>query len=152
ALEARVHGRQLRHALVELDRHRGVFQVTRHAAVGIAGEIEIEVERAAPLQIAHVDARLAEPLHRREAHHHARPLDAGLVAAGRAMTVAPAAGREIDALLAPLAGQCADVPRGYAGLLLLPLGRLRDAVVLAEQIGSPFVEADRVRAHIVLVV
>src|SRR5688572_20860753 len=100
-----VHGRQLRHALVELDRHRRVLEVARHAAFGIAGEIEIEVERAAPLQVAHVAAGLAEPLHRRQAHHYARPLDAGLVAAGAAMAVAPAAGREIDALLPPLAGE-----------------------------------------------
>ena len=61
ALRVRVHGRQLRHALIERDRHRGVFEVARHAAFGIAGEIEIEVERAAPLQVAHVDAGLAEP-------------------------------------------------------------------------------------------
>ena len=96
-----VHGRQLRHALVERDRHRGVLQVARHAAFGVAGEIEIEIDRRAPLQVAHVAAGLAEPLHRREAHHHARPLDAGLVAAGAAVAVAPAAGREIDALRAP---------------------------------------------------
>src|SRR6202035_3495067 len=133
ALEARIHGRQLRHALIELDRHRGVLEIARHAAVGVAGEIEIEVERAAPLQVAHVDAGLAETLHRGEAHHHARPLDAGLVAAGAAMAVAPAAGREIDALLAPLARERAHVFGGNAGLLLLPLGRLGDAVLVADQ-------------------
>src|SRR6202035_900458 len=109
ALEARIHGRQLRHALIELDRHRGVLEIARHAAVGVAGEIEIEIERAAPLQIAHVDAGLAEALHRREANHHARPLDAGLIAAGAAVAVAPAAGAEIDALLAPFAGESAHV-------------------------------------------
>src|SRR5262249_41746731 len=91
--------RQLWHALVELDRHRGILEVARHAAVGVAREIEIEVERAAPLQIAHVDAGLAQPLHGCEAHHHARPLDAGLVAAGAAVAIAPSAGRQIDALL-----------------------------------------------------
>src|ERR1700683_2363347 len=104
ALEARVHGRQLRHALVELDRHRGVFQIARHAAVGIAGEIEIEVDRRAPLQIAHIDAGLAEALHGGEADHDARPRNAGLVAAGAALAGAPAAGGQIGALFAPLAG------------------------------------------------
>ena len=49
ALEGRRHARQLRHALIELDRHRGVFEIARHAAVGVAGKIELEVERAAPL-------------------------------------------------------------------------------------------------------
>src|SRR5262245_10413366 len=102
-LPVRVHRRQLRHALIELDRQRRVFEVARHAALGIAGEIEIEVERAAPLQIAHVAAGLADTLHGREAHHHARPRDAGLVAAGAAVAIAPAAGREIDTLPAPLA-------------------------------------------------
>src|SRR5262249_47363042 len=120
-------------------------QIARHAAVGVAGEIEIEVERAAPLQIAHVAAGLAEPLHGAEAHHHARPLDAGLVAAGAAVAVAPAAGREIDALPAPLPRQRAHVLRRNAGLLLLPIGRLGDTVLVAEQIGLPLVEADRVR-------
>ena len=152
ALEARVHGRQLRHALVELDRHRGVFEIARHAAVGIAGEIEIEVERAAPLQVAHVDAGLAQPLHGDEADHDARPLDAGLVAAGAAMAVAPAAGREIDALLAPFARQRAHVLGRHAGFLLLPFGRLGDAVLFAEEIGLPVVEADRVGLDIVFVV
>ena len=147
-----VHGRQLRHALVERDRHRGVLQVARHAAFGIAGEVEVEVDRAAPLQIAHVAAGLAEPLHRREAHHHARPLDAGLVAAGAAVAVAPAAGREIDALPAPLAGERAHVLGRHAGLLLLPLRRLRDAVLVAGEIGRPLVEADGVGLHVVLVV
>src|SRR6185437_7203507 len=103
ALERRVDGRQLRHALIKLDRHRGAFEIARHAAIGIAGEIEIEIDRAAPLQIAHIDAGLAEALHGNEAHHDACPLDAGLVAAGAAMAVAPAAGREIDALAAPFA-------------------------------------------------
>ena len=152
ALAVGVHGRQLRHALVELDRHRGVFQIARHAAVGIAGEIEIEVDRRAPLQIAHIDAGLAETLHGDEADHHARPLNAGLVAAGAAMAVAPAAGRQIDALLAPFAGQRAHVLGRNAGLLLLPLGRFRHAVLVAEQIGLPLVEADRVGLDILLVV
>ena len=49
ALTVGIHGRQLRHALVELDRHRRVFQIARHAAVGIAGEIEIEVDRRSPI-------------------------------------------------------------------------------------------------------
>src|SRR5262249_18640453 len=115
-----VHGRKLRHTLVELDRHRRVLEVARHAAFGVTWEIEIEIEWAAPLQVAHVAAGLAEPLHGREAHHHARPLDAGLVAAGAAVAVAPAAGRKIDTFLPPLAGERAHVLRRDAGLLLLP--------------------------------
>ena len=152
ALEARAHGGELRHALIELDRHRGVLEIPRHAAVGIAGEVEIEVERAAPLQIAHVDAGLADALHRREAHHHAGPLDAGLVAAGAAVAVAPAAGREIDALPAPLARERAHVLGGNAGFLLLPFGGLGDAVLVAEEVGLPRIEADRVGGDVVLVV
>src|SRR5262249_20570285 len=129
-----IHARELRHALIELDRHGGVLEVARHAAFGVAREIEIEVERAAPLQVAHVAAGLAQPLHGGEAHHHARPLDAGLIAAGAAMAVAPAAGREIDALPAPFTRERAYVLGRNAGLLLLPLGGLRDAVLLAEQV------------------
>src|ERR1700720_2090159 len=72
---------------------------------------------APPLQGPHVAARLPEPLHRRQAHHHARPLDAGLVAAGAAMTVAPAAGRGIDAPPAPLPGARAPGAGRAAGLL-----------------------------------
>src|SRR5207248_2007750 len=128
------HGRQLRHALIERDRHRGVLKVARHAAFGVAGEIEIKVDRRAPLQVAHVAAGLAETLHRREAHHHAGPLDAGLVATGATVAVAPAAGREIDALLAPLAGERTHVLGRNAGFLLLPLRRLRNAVLFADEI------------------
>src|SRR6516225_5378765 len=87
----RIHRRELRHALEKLDSHRSLLNVTRHAAVGIAREVEIEIDRGAPLQIAHVDARLAETLHGDQAHHSARPLNAGLVAACAAMAVAPAA-------------------------------------------------------------
>src|SRR4029077_4602212 len=97
ALERRRHARQLRHALIELDWHGSVFEIAGHSAVGVAGEIELEIERASPLQIAHVDARLAQSLHRGQTHHDARPLDAGLIAASAAVTVAPAAWREIDA-------------------------------------------------------
>ncbi len=146
------HRRKLRHALVERDRHGGVLEIARHAAFAVAREVEIEIERAAPLQIAHVDAGLAEPLHRREAHHHARPLDAGLVAAGAAVAVAPAAGREIDALLAPFTRQRTHVPGGNTGLLLLPFRRLGNAVLLADEIGLPFVETDRVGLDVGFVV
>src|SRR5262249_58644654 len=99
-----------------------------------------------------VAARVPEPLHGGQAHHDARPWDAGLVAAGAAMAVAPAAGREIDALPAPFARERAHVLCRHAGLLLLPLRRLGDAVFFAEQIGPPFVEADGVGLHVVLVV
>src|SRR4029077_707229 len=109
ALEGRRHGGQLRHALIERDRQRCAFEIARHATLGIAGEIELEVEWAAPLQVTHVDAGLSEALHRREAHHDPRPLDAGLVAASAAMAVAPAAGREIDALPAPFTRERAHI-------------------------------------------
>src|SRR6266571_655140 len=152
ALEGRRHARQLRHALIELDRHRRVFEIPRHAAVRVAGEIELEIERAAPLQITHIDAGLAQPLHRGQAHHDARPLDAGLVAARATMTVAPAAGREIDALLAPFARERAHVFCRNTCLFLLPFRRLRSAVLLAEEIGLPLIEPDRVRLHVFLVI
>src|SRR5260221_2837010 len=144
ALEGRRHARQLRHTLIELDRHRGVFEIARHAAVRVTGEVELEIERAAPLQVTHVDARLAQALHRGQAHHDARPLDAGLVAASAAVAIAPAARREIDALLAPFARERAHVFCRDACLFLLPLRRLRNAVLLAEEIGLPLVEADGV--------
>ena len=147
-----VHRRQLRHALIQLDRQRGVLEVARHAAFGVAREIKVKVERRAPLQVAHVAAGLAEALHCGEAHHHARPRDAGLVAAGTAVAVAPAAGGEVDALGAPFAGERAHVLRWNAGFFLLPLRRLRDAVLVADEIGLPFVEADGVGLHIFLVV
>src|SRR5262249_12078052 len=95
---------------------------------------------------------LAEPLHRGQAHHDARPLDAGLVAAGAAVAVAPTAGREIDALPAPFARERAYVLCRHAGPLLLALPRPGDAVLFAEKIGPPFVEADGVGFHVLLVV
>ena len=151
-LQRRVHGRQLRHALIQLDRERGRFEIARHAAIGIAGEIEIEVDRGAPLQVPHIDAGLAQSLHRDEAHHRARPLDAGLVAAGAAMAVAPAAAGEISALLCPFARERAHVLGRNAGLLLLPFRRFRRPVLLAHDIGLPRVEADGVGRDIVFVV
>ena len=104
------------------------------------------------MQVAHVDAGLAEALHGGEAHHGARPLDAGLVAAGAAVAVAPAAGCEVDALLAPFARERAHVFGRNAGFPLLPFRRLRDAVLVAQQIGLPFVKADGVGLYILFVV
>ena len=104
------------------------------------------------MQVAHVDARLAEPLHRGQAHHDARPLDTGLVAAGAAMAVAPTAGREIDAFPDPLACERTHVLCRHAGLFLLPLRRLPDAVLFAEEICAPFIETDGVGLHVLLVV
>jgi len=95
---------------------------------------------------------LSQSLHRGQTDHDARPLDTGLVAAGAAVAVAPAARRKINALLAPFARERAHVLGRNAGLFLLPLRRLRDAVLLAEQIGLPFVEADGVGLDIFLVV
>src|SRR5207302_304416 len=111
-----------------------------------------EIERAAPLQIAHVYAGLAKALHSDQTHHHARPLNSGLVAAGAAVAVAPAARCEINALPAPFAGQRANIFGRNAGLFLLPLRRFGNAVLLAEQIGLPLVETDSVRLDILFVV
>src|SRR5262249_8779596 len=152
ALAVRVHGQQLRHALIDLDRHRRVLEVARHAAFAVAREIEIEVDRTAPLQVSHVDAGLAEALHGHQAHHDARPGDSGLVAAGAAVAVAPAAGRQVNALAAPFARQRAYVFGRHAGFGFLPFRRLGNAVIRAEQIGLPFVETDGVAVHVLRVV
>jgi hypothetical protein len=72
----RIHRQHVRHALVVVDRGRRPDQVTRDAALGIAGEVEREVERRAPLQIAEIDSRLAPALHRHHQDHAARPLRA----------------------------------------------------------------------------
>ena len=148
----RVHRRQLWHALKQLNRHRRLLDIAGHAAVGVAREIEVEIDRGAPLQIAHVDAGLAQSLHRDQAHHGARPLDAGLVAAGAAVAVAPTAAAEISAFGRPFARQRAHVLGWNAGLLLLPFGRLGHAIALAHDIGLPGVEAGRVRLDVFLVV
>src|SRR5260370_528958 len=75
-----------------------------------------------------------------------RPADAGLVAAGAAVAVAPAAGGEIAALAPPFPREPANVSRRDAGFLFLPLRRFCNAVFLAEQIGFPHVEADGVES------
>src|SRR5262249_57187627 len=98
-----------------------------------------------------VHARFAEALHGNEANHDARPLNSGLITASAAVTIAPAARREIDALLTPFPCQCADVFGRNAGFLFLPLWRFRDAVLFAEQLGFPLVEAHRVRLDIISV-
>ncbi len=147
-----VDGGQLRHALEQLHRHGGVLHVARHAALGVAGEVEVEVDRRAPLQVAEVDAGLAEALHRHQAYAHARPLDASGVAARAAVAGAPAARAEVGALGAPFAGQRADVAGGNAGFLLGPFGSLGDAVLLAEEVGLPHVEPLGTGGDVVLVV
>src|SRR5262249_54171770 len=76
----------------------------------------------------------------------------GLITASAAVTIAPAARREIDALLTPFPCQCADVFGRNAGFVFLPLWRFRDAVLFAEQIGFPLVEAHRVCLDIIFVV
>src|SRR5262245_6990344 len=58
ALEGRRHAWQLRHALIEFDGQRRVFEIARHAAIRVAGDVTLEIERAPPLQITHVDAWL----------------------------------------------------------------------------------------------
>ena len=133
-------------------RGRGVGHVAGDAALGVAREEERQIDRRAPLQIAEIHARLAQPLHRHEAHHRARPLVAGGAAAGAAEAVAEPAGGEIGALGAPLPRQRAHRARRHAGLALLPFGRLGDAVVVAEDVALPLLEAVRARRDEVLVV
>ena len=129
-----------------------MVQVAGHAPFGVAREIEIGVHRRAPLEVAHVDARLADTLHGDQADHHPGPLDAGGVAARPAVAVAPAAGAEIGLLPAPVAGQRADRLGGHAGLGLLPFGRFRDAVLVAHDIGLPDIEAQGLGLDELLVV
>ena len=136
-LRIRVDRKQLRHALVQLHAHAGVVYIAGHATIGVAGEIEIEIVRRTPLQIAHIDAGLAEPLHRDQADHRPRPLNPGGISARAAVTVAPGAGAEIGFLRSPFSGECADVAGRHAGFRFLPLGRFRRAVGLAEHIVGP---------------
>ena len=151
-LARRIHGRQLRHALEQFHRHGGVFHVSRHAAFCVAREIEIEIDRRAPLQVAEVDARFAEPLHGHQADADPGPLDAGGIAACPAMAGAPAAGAEVGTLGAPFPRQGADVAGRNAGFLGRPFRRLGRAVVLAQDIGLPFIEPLGAGGDVVLVV
>ena len=151
-LRIRVYRQQLRHPLIQLHTHPRVVYVARHAAVGIAWKVEIEVVGRAPLQIAHVDAGLAEPLHRDEADHRARPLNPGGISAGAAVAVAPGAGAQVGLLGSPFSCERANVACGHAGLRFLPFGRFRDTVGFAEDVVGPLLEADGVSRNVVLVV
>src|SRR5208282_3724677 len=60
--------------------------------------------------------------------------------------------RKIDAFAAPFARQRAHVFGRHAGFGFLPFGRLGDAILLAQQIRLPLVEADGMGCHVFLVV
>ena len=150
-LEDRIDRGELGHALIEVDAETRVEDVPRDHPFRIAGKIEIGIERGPLGHIAHVDAGLADALHGHETDHRAGPFVAGGIAAGAAESCASARG-EIGLFRPPFPGQGADVFGGYARFVLLPLGRLRDAVLFAEDIVSPFLETDGAVRYIFLVV
>ena len=130
-LGGRVHGRQLRHALIQLNSEAGMVQVSGHAAVCVTGEIKVKIHRCSPLQVANVNTRLAQALHRDQAHHGASPLDAGGVAAGTAVPIAPSANPEVGFLASPFTRQRPHIAGRYGGFGFLPFGAFGDAVLLA---------------------
>ena len=152
ALPHRVHGHDVRHALVVVGRIRPEGQLAREGALAVAREIETEVEGRAELQIAEVDARAAPALHRAENGHHPGPLHARRGAAGAAHAHSPAARAEVGLLASPLARQGADVACRHPGFFLLPLGRFGLAVALAQNIGLPLLEPGGPLRHEILVV
>ena len=54
-----VHGRQLRHPLIECGSQSGIVEITRDPAIGVTRKIEAEIERNPQLQISDIDAGLA---------------------------------------------------------------------------------------------
>ena len=130
-LGGRVHGRQLRHALIQLNSEAGMVQVSGHAAVCVTGEIKVKIHRCSPLKVANVNTRLAQALHRDQAHHGASPLDAGGVAAGTAVPIAPSANPEVGFLASPFTRQRPHIAGRYGGFGFLPFGTFGDAVLLA---------------------
>ena len=110
------------------------------------------IDGGAELEVAEVVARAAVPLHGAEDRHHPGPLHAHRAAAGAADAGPPAARAEVGLLRTPLARQGADVARRHAGLGLLPLGRLRDAVALTQDVRLPLVKARGPLGHESLVI
>ena len=151
-LGRRVDRRQLRHALVQADRQRGMGEIAGDTAIGVTGEIEAEVMRHAELQVADIDTWLAQTLHGDQADHHARPLIAGGIAGRAAEGITHAADRQIGAFRPPSTGQRAHVFGRYAGLRLLPFRCLRRAVLGAQHIVAPDIEAFGAGLHIFLVI
>ena len=95
---------------------------------------------------------LAEALHGDQADHDTRPLDAGLVAAGAAVPVTPAARAEIGFFAAPISGQRPYRLGRHARLGFLPFRGLGHAIFVAQNVIAPHVEADGAVFDIVLVV
>ena len=112
----------------------------------------MQIKRRRPLQIAQIDARLADTLHGHEADHGARPLNACGIAAGAAIAVAGATSGEIGLLVAPGAGQGAHILGGNTGFLFLPFRSLRNAVFVTQNVGFPGIEPFRPLFDIVFVV
>ena len=121
-------------------------------AFRIAGKIEGKVQGRAELQVAEVDARPPESLHRAQDGHHPGPLDAHRTAIRPAQAAAPATGAEIGFLASPFPGQRPDLARRHAGFRFLPFGRFRRPVLLPEYVGFPLVESRGSLFHEFLVV
>ena len=128
-----------------------VFGVTADAAIRVAGEVEVAVHRRALGRAIEIDARLAHTLHGDEGDHHARPVHADGASAAAAPT-ALATGGEHGAVLSPLAGKRADVVRLQLALLSRPVGGLRHAVGLTEDVLGPLLKALGVRRYVFLVI
>src|SRR5690349_5118778 len=134
------HAEDVRHPLVVVDRVAGPLQLARYATIGIAGEIELVVNRRAELQTAHVDAALSETAHGHQHHHAARPLLTGSTAPGAAEARTAHTAGQVSLFLRPHPGECAHVLRRNAGFRLLPLRCLRHPVGFAHHIGAPLIE------------
>ena len=147
-----IERRELRHAQIQADPQGSRGQVAGHAAIGIAREGEAQIDGRAPLEQAVIDARFAYALHGHQAGHGARPLNACGRAAGAAVTIAPTTRAQIGLPARPAPRQCAHFPGRNAGLQLLPFGRLRDAILDAQQVIAPFIETQAAIGNEFLVV
>jgi len=146
------HCRELKHALVEINRRGGSFDIAGNPPLGIAWEVKPRVHRCPDGHVAHVDSGLAEALHRHQADHGARPFQAGGAAAGAAQLVASSACAKIGFLGSPFPGQRPDVFSRDAGLAFLPLGSFGNVVFLAQDVILPRVKSGCARGNIFLVV
>src|SRR4029077_5153438 len=113
-----VHAEDVRHPLVVVDRVAGPLQLARYATIGIAGEIELVVDRRAELQAAHVDAGLSETAHGHQHHHATRPLLTGGTTPGAAEARTAHAAGQVGLFLRPHPGECAHILRRNAGFRL----------------------------------
>src|SRR5271165_3500912 len=109
----------------------------------------MQVVRGAELEIAEIDARLAPAPHGHHHDHAARPLRSRRAAACAAESRAAHSDSQIGLLAAPHAGQGTHVLGWNAGLSLLPLGSLGDAIGFAQQVRLPFIKAGSAGGYIV---